>query len=63
MHTISNAIILCLILDNYIEISSKMELLVTPGMEGVLSIIFITMVGVGLYLLRKRGENNGVVRM
>lgn len=55
MHSISNAIILCLFLDNYIEISSEMELLVTPGMEGVLSIIFITMVGVGLYLLRKRG--------
>lgn len=63
MHSISNVIILCLILDNYIEISSEMELLFTPGMEGVLSIIFITMVGVGLYLLRKRGENNGVVRM
>jgi len=53
MHTISNVLINTLVLGGYIRMASDLEVVVTPGMEGVLSIVFITLIGIGIYWLRK----------
>ena len=54
MHAVGNAFTTALIQEDYIEMESNLEFLVTPGPEGVLSIIFITLVGIQLYRLRKK---------
>jgi membrane protease YdiL (CAAX protease family) len=54
MHTVSNAVNNTLLLQGFVEMASGRELLVSLGIEGLLSIIFFTVVGVGIHLIRKR---------
>jgi membrane protease YdiL (CAAX protease family) len=54
MHTVSNILITTLLLGDYIEMSNQAEILFTPGMEGILSIVVITLMGVGMYLWRTK---------
>jgi membrane protease YdiL (CAAX protease family) len=54
MHTVSNTVILTLLMGNYIKMSSAGEIWFTPGMHGILSIIAILLIGIGFYLWRTR---------
>jgi membrane protease YdiL (CAAX protease family) len=54
MHAVGNAFTTALIQEDYIKMESNLEWLVTPGPEGVLSIVFIGLVGLQLYRLRKK---------
>jgi membrane protease YdiL (CAAX protease family) len=54
MHTVSNTVILTLLIGNYIQVSRAGEVWFTPGMHGILSIIVIFLIGIGLYLWRTR---------
>jgi membrane protease YdiL (CAAX protease family) len=54
MHTISNILINTLIIGGYVKMSQQAEMVVTPGMEGILSIIIIAVMGVGVYLWRTK---------
>lgn len=54
MHAIGNAFTTALIQEDYIEMKSNLEFLVTPGPEGVLSIVFIALVGFQLYRMRQK---------
>jgi membrane protease YdiL (CAAX protease family) len=54
MHTMSNIVILTLLLDGYVSVSNA---LFTPSWEGVLTMIFITVAGVWLY---RRGRNHEI---
>jgi len=54
MHTVSNIVIITLLVGNYVNISPVGEVWFTPGMHGILSIIVITLIGIGLYLWRTR---------
>ena len=58
LHTIGNALILTLLLQDFIEIASSMEFLVTPGMEGVLSIVLFLVIGIGIYFIRRSRLNH-----
>jgi membrane protease YdiL (CAAX protease family) len=59
MHAVSNAVNNTLVLQGFIKITSGKELLVSPGVEGILGIIFLTSVGVGIYLLRRKNPTVG----
>jgi membrane protease YdiL (CAAX protease family) len=52
MHTISNIVILTLLLDGYVSVSNA---LFTPSWEGVLTMILIAVAGVWLY---RRSRNH-----
>ena len=52
MHMMSNVIILTLLIDGYVEVGSKTELLFTPSWEGILTMIMITIAGLWLYRQR-----------
>jgi membrane protease YdiL (CAAX protease family) len=54
MHAVSNAVNNTLLLGGFITIAEGKALLVSPGIEGVLSIGFFALVGVGLYVLREK---------
>jgi len=54
MHTVSNVVITTLLIGNYVKTSPVGEVWFTPGMHGILSIIVITLVGIGFYLWRTR---------
>jgi membrane protease YdiL (CAAX protease family) len=54
MHTIGGAFIGALFMKNIFEIEIGIELLFSPGIEGVLGIVLFTLAGIGLYLLRKK---------
>jgi hypothetical protein len=49
MHMMSNIIILTLLIDGYVEVDSKTEILFTPSWEGILTMIAITLAGLWLY--------------
>ena len=49
MHMMSNIIILTLLIDDYVEVDSKTEILFTPSGEGILTMIAITLAGLWLY--------------
>jgi membrane protease YdiL (CAAX protease family) len=53
MHTVGNALILTLLLSRLVEFKNSLAFaLFTPGMEGLLSMVLWTLIGVGIY--RKR---------
>lgn len=54
MHTMSNIIILTLLMDGFANVSSKTEFLFTPSWEGVLTMILIAVAGWWLYQQRVR---------
>ena len=51
MHAVSNAVINTLLLQGFVKMASGKELLVSPGIEGILGIVFFTLTGVGIHLL------------
>lgn len=54
MHTVGNAVILTLLLNRLIEFNSGLaSALFTPGMEGLLVMVFWTLIGAGIYRRRK----------
>jgi membrane protease YdiL (CAAX protease family) len=55
MHAVSNAVNNTLLLQGFIKIASGKELLVSPGIEGILGIVFLALVGVGIHRLRIKG--------
>lgn len=54
MHAVSNAVNNTLLLEGFVKMASGKELLVSPGIEGILGIVFLTLTGVGIYLLRRK---------
>jgi membrane protease YdiL (CAAX protease family) len=54
MHTVGATFVGTLMLHSGMKISSEMELLFNPVFEGGLTIILFIVIGIGLYLLRKR---------
>ena len=52
MHTISNIVITTLLVQGFVKTSTGTEFLFTPGMEGILSIVLITLAGLWLYRQR-----------
>jgi len=59
MHSTSNIVIVTLLLGGYITTSPGAEVWFTPGMHGILSIVVITLIGVGLFRWRTRKMMNG----
>jgi len=57
MHTMSNIVILTLLVDGFLEVSEKTDFLFTPSWEGVFTMILVALVG--LWLFRKRVHNIG----
>ena len=55
MHTVSNVVILTLLVDGYLNVAQKTEFLFTPSWEGILSMLLITLAGLWLY--RKRTQS------
>jgi membrane protease YdiL (CAAX protease family) len=53
MHAVSNAVNNTLVLQGFIKIASGKELLASPGIEGILGIVFLTLIGVGIHRLRR----------
>ena len=53
MHTVGGACVGTLMLYGLFEIRTGMEFLVSPGVEGLLSIVLFALVGVGIHLLRR----------
>jgi len=56
MHAVSNAVNNPLVQQGFVKMASGKELLVSPGIEGILGIIFLALVGVGLRRLRMKRE-------
>ena len=54
MHAVSNTVNNTLVLQGFVKMASGKELLVSPGIEGILGIVFLTLVGVGIHLLRRK---------
>jgi len=54
MHTVGNVFLNTLFLKDYVKLASGMEYLVAPAVEGILSIVLFTLIGVGIYVLRKK---------
>lgn len=52
MHTLSNIIIITLLVDGFVDISSKTEMVFTPSWEGILTMILIALAGLWLYRQR-----------
>ena len=59
MHTVGGACIGTLFLYGSFETRTGMEFLVSPGVEGLLGIVLFTSIGVGIHVLRTRGEKPG----
>ena len=55
MHTMSNVLILTLLVDGFVEVPRETEILFTPSWEGILTMIIVAMAG--LWLFRKRMQN------
>jgi len=58
MHTIGGAFIGALLLQDFIVISSRAEFLISPALEGVMTIALFTLIGVGIYVLRRKREES-----
>ena len=56
MHTMSNIVVLTLLVDSFIEISDQTEILFTPSWEGILTMILITLAGLWVYRERTSGR-------
>ena len=54
MHTVGGAFVGVLLLKELIKMKDGMEFLFSPAVEGVLSIVLFTLIGIGLYLLRRK---------
>ena len=54
MQTIGGAFISGLLLEDFIEVASGMEFLVSPVVEGVLTIVLFILIGVGIHRLRRK---------
>jgi len=54
MHTVGGAFVGALLLKELIKMKDGMEFLFSPAIEGVLSIVLFTLIGIGLYLLRRK---------
>jgi len=54
MHTVGGAFVGVLLLKELIKMKDGMEFLFSPAIEGVLSIVLFTLIGIGLYLLRRK---------
>jgi len=54
MHTVGAAFVGALMLHGLFRISSGMEFLVAPVVEGGLMIVLLTLTGIGIHLLRRR---------
>ena len=57
IHTMSNALLTPLILGDFIALDSQWAFLVSPGMESLLSIFLITIIGIGLVRIRINKES------
>jgi hypothetical protein len=55
MHMVEDAFLNPLLLDGYIQVTPGMDWLISPGV-GILSILFFTVIGIGLYQCRKRKQ-------
>ncbi|MBN1202787.1 MAG: CPBP family intramembrane metalloprotease [Anaerolineae bacterium] len=60
MHTMSNALITALILEDNIDIKSDWDALVTPGPEGILMIGLFALIGIAIYRRREQAAVTGV---
>lgn len=56
MHTAGNAFVNTLFILNFIQVDSDMEILASPGQEGILSIALFTLIGGGLYIMRNKNR-------
>jgi len=54
MQTVGGAFITGLLLQDFIEIANGMEILFSPVIEGVLTIVLFTLIGIGIHLLRRK---------
>lgn len=54
LHTIGNALILTLLLQDYIEITDRAQFLFTPGQEGILITILFILIGILIYRRRRK---------
>ncbi len=54
LHTISNALVDVLVVQGFVKIVPGMDLLVSPGHQGILTTIFFLLVGIGLRQLRMK---------
>jgi len=54
MHTVGAAFVGPLILQDFIEVAGGTEFVVAPVVEGGLMIVLLTLIGVGIHLLRMR---------
>ncbi len=54
MHTVGAAFVGPLILQDFIQVASGTEFVVAPVVEGGLMIVLLTLIGVGIHLLRRR---------
>ncbi len=52
LHAVSNAVILTVLTGGYVTVSPAAELVFTPGMQGILSMVIIVVIGLGLYRRR-----------
>ena len=54
MHAVSNAVNNTLLLQGFVKMASGKELLVSLGIGGILGIVFFTLAGAGMHLMRRR---------
>lgn len=52
MHTVNNAVITVVLTGGFFQVARQTEFLFTPGMEGILGIVLITLAGLWLYRQR-----------
>ena len=52
MHTVSNLVITTLIMQGFVRLNNQTEIALTPGMEGVVSILLVVIAGLWLYRQR-----------
>ena len=58
LHSIGNAFILTLLMQDFIEIPSNTHFLFTPSHEGILTIILFTLIGIIIYRKRRKMTQN-----
>ena len=54
MHTMSNILILSLLMEGFVEINPVAELVFTPSWEGILTMVLVTAAGLWLYRQREK---------
>ena len=54
LHTIGNALVLTLLLQNFIDVSDRTQSLFSPGMEGVFIAVLFTLIGMLIYRRRRK---------